>query len=137
MQRDVACSASAAIVALEAAKAVSTAVIASCAKDVYSERVKASFTVLLSSSSTVESLHMLGGITANSMLQAEQQGDGDVRPWESKPLVFWDSNVTFYVTATQTMEDLHDITIALGLKSDTSEVRGVSVGTRVRNLDDG
>ena len=126
VQRDVACSASAAIVALEAAKAVSTAVIASCAKDVYSERVKASFTVLLSSSSTVESLHMLGGITANSMLQAEQQGDGDVRPWESKPLVFWDSNVTFYVTATQTMEDLHDITIALGLKSDTSEVREAS-----------
>jgi len=122
VQRDVACSVSAAIVALEAAKVVSTAVIASCAKDAYSDRVKSSFTVLLSSSSTVESLHMLGGITANSMRQAEQQGDGDVRPWESKPLVFWDSNVTFYVTATQTMEDLHDITTALGLKSDTSEV---------------
>ena len=121
VQRDVACSASAAVVAFEAANAVSTSVISSCAANEYSDRIKTLFTMLLSSSSTVESLHMLGGVTANLMTQAAEHSGGTVRTWESKPLVFWDPNVTYYVIATQTMENLYDIVHVLGLDSDTTD----------------
>jgi hypothetical protein len=55
------------------------------------------------------------------MTQAAEHSGGAVRTWESKPLVFWDPNVTFYVIATQSMENLYDIVHVLGLDSDTKD----------------
>ena len=118
--REAAFSASAAVVAFEAANAVSETVSTSCASDTYSDRVRELFTVILASSSTLESLHMLGGITANATKHTASDSGGVIVPWEPKPLVFWDPNVTFYVTATQSLDDLHDIVTTLGLRSDYS-----------------
>ena len=115
---DLAHSVNASVIAFEAAQSVSDAVMTACSTNSYSQRIKDFFTVLLASSSTVETLYMLGGITANAMRLAEAQVGGAVQPWESKPLVFWDPNVTYYVTATQSTENLHDIVTAVGLKSD-------------------
>jgi len=117
---DLAHSVSASVIAFEAARTVSDAVTALSSTNTYSRRIRDLFTVLLASTSTVETLHMLGGITANAMRLAEAQIGGAVQPWESRPLVFWDPNVTFYVTATQSTENLHDIVSALGLKSGVS-----------------
>ena len=126
VRRETTVAARAACVALEAAKAVTASVTAACTAETCSHRVRSLFTLLLSSTSAVESLHMLGGITANARRQldsscAETTTGGTVRAWEPQPLVFWDPNVTFYVTATQPLETMYDITTLLGLDSDTTE----------------
>jgi len=122
--REVSVSARASVIALEAAKAVTSVVTSACETENYSERVRTLFTLLLSSTSIIESLHMLGGITANAIQQREATANtsgGAVKAWEAQPLVFWDPNVTFYVTATQPLESMYDITALLGLQNDTKE----------------
>jgi len=123
--RDAAASAFAAVVALEAAKAVTAIVNASCAKDYYSPDVKALFTLLLSSSSVVESLHMLGEITANAIADAERTIElsegGVINSWKPKPLVFWDANVTYYYAAPHSKETMADVVSVFGLNPGTAE----------------
>lgn len=125
VERELSIAARASIIALEAAKAVTSIVTSACEKENYSERVRTLFTLLLSSTSVIESLHMLGGITANAIRQREATANnttgGAVKAWEAQPLVFWDPNVTFYVTATQPLESMYDITALLGLRNDAKE----------------
>ena len=125
VEREVSIAARASIIALEAAKAVTSIVTSACETENYSERVRTLFTLLLSSTSVIESLHMLGGITANAIRQREATANnttgGAVKAWEAQPLVFWDPNVTFYVTATQPLESMYDITALLGLRNDAKE----------------
>jgi len=118
--RDAAAAASASVVALEAAKAVTAIVSASVAKNAYSSDVKAVFTLLLSSASMVESLHMLGEITANAIAQDARDVDrgegGVIQSWTPRPLVFWDAHVTYYYTSAHATDDMGDVVSALGLK---------------------